>query len=189
MTNTENSPVVTDRKGGLVGWRIAAWTGAGLVLLLPLIAMRFTAEVQWTGFDFVVAGVLLAALVGAFELVVRLTGDWLYRGAVVVAAGAAFVMLWVQGAVGLVGSENDLFNLLFLLPLLVGATGCFIAGFRAGGMSRTLWAMAAVQAITVVIGYAVSRDTDAFLLCFWVFAWVLSAWLFGRSALKGEARS
>ena len=189
MKNPENSPVVNDRAHRLVGWRIAAWTGAGLVLLLPLIAMRFTAEVQWTGFDFAVAGVLLAALVGAFELVVRLTGDWMYRGAVVVAAGAAFVMLWVQGAVGLVGSENDLFNLLFLLPLLVGATGCFIAGFRAGGMSRTLWAMAAVQAATVAIGYAVTRDTDAVLLLLWVAAWALSAWLFGRSATKGEARS
>lgn len=189
MTNTENSPVVTDRTRRLVGWRIAAWTGAGLVLLLPLIAMRFTAEVQWTGLDFVAAGVLLAALVGAFELVVRLTGDWMYRGAVVVAAGAAVVMLWAQGAVGLTGSENDLFNLLFLLPLLVGATGCLIAGFRAGGMSRTLWAMAAVQAATVVVGYAVTRDTDAVLMGLWVAAWALSAWLFGRSALKGEARS
>ena len=189
MTNTDNSPVVNDRKGGLIGWRIAAWTGAGLILLLPLIAMRFTTEVKWTGFDFLVAGVLLAGLVGAFELVVRLTGDWFYRGGVVVAAGAAFVMLWAQGAVGLVGSENDLFNLLFLLPLLVGATGGFIAGFRAGGMSRTLWAMAAVQATTVAIGYAVTRDADAFLLLLWVFAWSLSAWLFGRAALKGGLRS
>lgn len=189
MTNPENSPVVTDRTRRLIGWRIAAWTGAGLVLLLPLIAMRFTTEVQWTGLDFAVAGVLLTALVGAFELAVRLTGDWMYRGAVVVAAGAAVIMLWVQGAVGLGGSEDDLFNLLFLLPLLVGATGSFIAGFRAGGMSRTLWVMAAVQAVTVIIGYAVARDEDAFLLGLWVFAWALSAFLFGRSALNAQARS
>lgn len=189
MTNVEDSPDFEPNGRRLVGWRIAAWTGAGLVLLLPLIAMRFTTEIRWTGFDFVVAGMLLVALVGAFELVVRLTGDWMYRGAVVVAAGAAFVMLWAQGAVGLVGSEDDLFNLLFLLPLLVGATGGFIAGLRAGGMSRTLWAMGAVQAATVVVGYAVTRDTDAFLLGLWVLAWALSAWLFGRSALKGEARS
>lgn len=188
MTNTENSPVVTDRRGGLIGWRIAAWTGAGLILLLPLIAMRFTNEVKWTGFDFLVAGLLLAGLVGAFELVVRLTGDGFYRGGVVVAAGAAFVMLWAQGAVGLVGSENDLFNLLFLLPLLVGATGALIAGFRARGMSRTLWAMAVMQAITVVTGYAVTRDTDAFLLLLWVFAWSLSARLFGWASRNEEVR-
>lgn len=189
MTTPENSPVLTPRPRRLVGWRIAAWTGAGLVLMIPLIAMRFTSEVQWTGFDFAVAGAMLAALIGAAELAVRLSDDWLYRAGVAVAAVAAFLMLWVQGAVGLVGSENDLFNLLCLLPLGVGAMGALVARFRAGGLSRTLWAMAAVQAGTVVVGYALTRDTDAFLLCAWVLAWALSAGLFGRAASNGEARA
>ena len=186
MTNPENKSAdparTTLRKGGLVGWRIAAWTGAGLILLLPLVAMQFTQEVQWTAFDFIVAGAMLAALVGAFELVVRLSGNWAYRAAVVVAAFAAFLMVWAQGAVGLVGSENDLFNLIFLIPLLIGATGCFIANFKAAGMSRMLATMAVVQAITVGIGYAVTRDPDSFILLAWVFAWNLSAWLFARAA-------
>lgn len=189
MTTPENSPVLTARPRRLVGWRIAAWTGAGLVLLLPLIAMRFTTEVQWTGFDFVVAGALLAALIGAAELAVRLSDDWLYRAGVAVAAVAAFLMVWAQGAVGLVGSENDLFNLLFLLPLGVGVTGALVARFRPGGMSLTLWAMAAVQAGTVAVGYAVTRDTDAFLLVAWVMAWALSAGLLGRAAQNAEAGS
>lgn len=182
MTNT-----VEARKGGLAGWRIAAWVGAGLILLLPLAAMQFSTEVNWSAFDFVVAAIMLGALVGAFELVVRLSGSMPYRAAVVVAAGATFLMVWIQGAVGLVGSENDLFNLLFLAPLLVGATGCFIAGFKAGGMSRALAAMAVIQAITLAIGYAVTRDADAFLIAFWVFAWALSAWLFSRADRRPEA--
>lgn len=188
MTNPENSPVVTDRTRRLVGWRIAAWTGAGLVLMIPLIAMRFTSEVQWTGLDFVVAGVLLAALIGAAELAVRLSDDWLYRAGAAVAVVAAFLMLWAQGAVGLVGSENDLFNLLFLLPLGMGAIGALAARFRARGLSLTLWAMAAMQAATVIVGYAITRDTDAFLLCAWVVAWALSAGLFGRAASNAEVR-
>lgn len=181
MTNT-----VEARKGGLIGWRIAAWVGAGLILLLPLVAMRFSSEVNWTAYDFVVAAIMLGALVGAFELVVRLSGSLPYRAAVVVAAGATFLMVWAQGAVGLVGSENDLFNLLFLAPLLVGAAGCFIVGFKARGMSRVLAAMAVIQAITLAIGYAVTRDADAFLIAFWVFAWSLSAWLYSRAARIAE---
>lgn len=181
MTNT-----VEARKGGLIGWRIAAWVGAGLILLLPLVAMRFSSEVNWTAYDFVVAAIMLGALVGAFELVVRLSGSLPYRAAVVVAAGATFLMVWAQGAVGLVGSENDLFNLLFLAPLLVGAAGCFIVGFKARGMSRVLAAMAVIQAITLAIGYAATRDADAFLIAFWVFAWSLSAWLYSRAARIAE---
>lgn len=189
MTRTENSPLVEPPQRRLVGWRIAAWTGAGLVLMIPLIAMRFTSEVQWNGFDFVVAGAMLAALIGAAELAVRLSDDWLYRAGAAVAVVAAFLMVWGQGAVGLVGSENDLFNLLFLLPLGVGAIGALAARFRARGLSRTLWAMAAVQAATVVVGYAITRDTDALLLCAWVVAWILSAGLFGRATPNGEARA
>lgn len=178
MTNTK----AMGRKGGLVGWRIAAWTGAGLILLLPLIAMRFTDEVQWTGSDFVFAGVMLAFLVGAFELVVRLNGNWSYRGGVVVAALATFLMVWIQGAVGLVGNENDAVNLLFFLPLLVGAAGLFIADFKARGLARVFAAMALLQATTMAIGFWITGDTDAVLLSFWAFAWSVCAWLFGRAA-------
>lgn len=183
MTNTVST---AGKKGGLVGWRIAAWVGAGLILLIPLIAMRFTTEVNWTASDFVFAAIMLAALVGAFELVVRLSGNWAYRAGVVVAAVATFLMVWAQGAVGLVGNENDLFNLLFnllfFLPLLIAATGVFIVDFKAAGLARVLAAMAAVQAVTLALGFWISGDTDAVLLSFWVFAWSLSAWLFARAA-------
>ena len=40
-------------------WRIAAWTGAALMLLLPLVAMQFTDEVNWSETDFIVAGALI----------------------------------------------------------------------------------------------------------------------------------
>jgi len=182
MTNTDYDAEQGGGKRRLVGWRIAAWTGAGLILLLPLIAMQFTTEVQWTAFDFLVAGVMLAALVGAFELAVRLSNDWMYRGGAALAAVGGFLMLWAQGAVGLVGSENDLFNLLFLSPLLIGVVGASLSGFRARGLSLTLWVMAAVQAVTVAVGYAVTRDGDAFLLCIWIGVWALSAGLVGRAA-------
>lgn len=189
MTNTEYGlDPMNGKTRRLVGWRIAAWTGAGLVLLIPLIAMRFTAEVRWTGFDFAVAGLMLAALVGAFELAVRLSGDGGYRAGAAVTAVAAFLMVWAQGAVSLVGSETDLSGLLFLMPLAVGAVGVLAARFRARGLSRTLWVMAGVQIITAAVGFVVTRDADAVLPGFWVAAWAVSAILFDRSARKA-ARS
>ena len=188
MTNTRADTTNVGRKGRLVGWRIAAWTGAGLVLLIPLIAMRFTNQVQWTGSDFVFAGVMLTFLVGAFELVVRLSGDWAFRAGIVVAALATFLMVWIQGAVGLVGNEGDAINLLFFLPLLIGAAGLFIADFRARGLARAFAAMALVQAATMAVGYLVTGDADVVLLSFWLVAWSLSAWLFGMASRR-EARS
>ncbi len=81
-------------------WRFAAWGGAALLFLAPLVAMRFTDEVDWTAFDFAVFGALLALALGAFELGLRRAP--VSRLAVVVAVGAAFLLAWAQLAVGVI---------------------------------------------------------------------------------------
>ncbi len=55
---------MANKAQGIDGWRgswlrKAMWSGAPFLLLLPAVAMRFTAEVNWTGSDFVFAAVLL----------------------------------------------------------------------------------------------------------------------------------
>ena len=39
--------------------RIAVWAGAAIILLLPLVAMQFSNEMNWGLGDFAIAGVLL----------------------------------------------------------------------------------------------------------------------------------
>ena len=41
-----------------IPWRIIGWSIPATLLLLPLVAMRFTDEVNWTFSDFVFAAVL-----------------------------------------------------------------------------------------------------------------------------------
>ena len=44
-------------------WRIAGWAAAALILLLlPLVAMQFTDEVNWDVADVAVAGALLVGV-------------------------------------------------------------------------------------------------------------------------------
>src|ERR687895_1776065 len=83
--NTENSG---ERR--ISRLRMAAWSAAALLLLLPLVAMQFTDEVNWTVADFVVAGALLFGVGVPFELAVRKTRDAAYRAAVGVALAAVF---------------------------------------------------------------------------------------------------
>src|SRR5688500_13320264 len=49
------------------------------ILLLPLLAMRFTNEVNWTPFDFVVAGALLLGAGLAYEFLARRGGTRGFR--------------------------------------------------------------------------------------------------------------
>ena len=91
--------------------RIALATG--FLLLLPLLAMQFTNEVVWDVADFIIAGVLLFGTGLTYKLAAIKVGNIVYRSAVGLALTAAFILIWVNGAVGIIGSENNDANLMY----------------------------------------------------------------------------
>jgi len=82
-------------------WRIGGWTAAALLLLMPLVAMQFTSEVNWGRGDFLVAGLMIGTAGLAFELVVRLTRDRRTRIVAGLLIAAVFLLTWVELAVGI----------------------------------------------------------------------------------------
>ena len=104
-------------------WRIAAWAAAALILLLPLVAMQFTDEVVWDVADFAVFGALLVGVGVTYELAARKTGNTAYRAAFGVALAAVFLLVWVNLAVGIIGSEDNDANLMYYGVLAVGSLG------------------------------------------------------------------
>lgn len=86
---------------GRRSWRMAPWAVIALILLAPLVAMQFTDEVRWTGFDFAVAAGLLIGAVGGYQLAACFIQDPRWR--VLLGGGLLlFVMIvWAQGAVGI----------------------------------------------------------------------------------------
>ena len=81
--------------------RVALWGAIALLLLAPLVAMQFTAEVRWTGFDFLAAGVMLVGGGLAYELVARRTADRGRRMLVGAAILGLVMLVWAEGAVGI----------------------------------------------------------------------------------------
>src|SRR5688572_12596569 len=127
------------------GWRIAGWSIPVILLLLPAVAMQFTAEVDWTASDFVFAAVLFGSVGIAFELIVRKSDSLAYRLGASLAVVAAFLTIWVNGAVGMIGSEGNPYNLVFGGVLLIALVGAIVARFEAAGMIRAMIATAAAQ--------------------------------------------
>ncbi len=74
------------------------------ILLLNLLAMQFTDEVNWSLFDFVVAGVLMLGTGLMYELVMRKVNKIEYRITIFVALLAAFLLIWIEIAVGIFGT-------------------------------------------------------------------------------------
>ncbi|PSR55535.1 hypothetical protein AHMF7605_19495 [Adhaeribacter arboris] len=74
------------------------------LLLLPLIAMQFTNEVNWSLFDFIVAGFLLLSTGLLGELVSRKVNKFEHRIAICAAILAVLFLIWVELAVGIFGT-------------------------------------------------------------------------------------
>ena len=163
-----------------------------LILLVPLLAMQFTDEVVWNLADFVVAGVLLFGAGLTYQLVARKARNTPYRVAVGVAVAGALMLVWLVGAVGVIGEEGDRADLMYGVVLAVGVIGAFIARFRPGRMARALVAMAFAQALVAVIALIAGKHQAPISSVFeilglnalFVALFVASAWLF-RAAARG----
>jgi len=116
------------------------------ILLIPLLTAP-----DWSLADFVFAGALIFGTGLTFVLVARRAGNIAYRVAVGVALAAAFILVWVTGAVGIIGSEDNNANLMYFGVLAVGIIGAIVARFRPHGMARALFATALAQALVAGI--------------------------------------
>ena len=73
----------------------------GLLLLVPLFAMRFTSEVRWGPGDFVVAAILLFGAGMVYTLAARLASSKFSRLLIGLLVLVALLTVWAELAVGL----------------------------------------------------------------------------------------
>lgn len=167
----------------------------GVILLIPLVAMQFSGEVAWSLADFIIAGTLLFGAGLSYLLITRKSGNIAYQVAVGVTLATALFLLWTNLAVGLVGSEDNPFNLVYFGVLGVGIIGSFLARFQSQAMERTLFATAAAQALVAFIALIlgehhspVSSVTEIVMVNgFFVFLWIVSGMLFRHAAREQDS--
>jgi hypothetical protein len=159
------------------------------LLLIPLVAMQFTHEVVWTLSDFVIGGTLLFGTGLLYLLVAKLGNNATYRLAVGIAVMAGLLLIWINLAVGFIGSENNPANLLFGGVLAVAFLGAVVARFRPQGMAYAMFAAALVQFVVPFIAAAiwkpeVNLGMVQVLVLNTIFAgiWATSGWLFRRAS-------
>lgn len=177
MTETTNPRA---RRGSR--WTLLVWGGAAGLLALPAIAMRFTAEVNWTAGDFLAMGAMLLAAAGLVELAVRLSGDIAYRLGACVAVMASFLLIWINLAVGIVGSEDNRANQLFAGVLATALLGAVLAGFKPAGMARAMAATAVTQGLVCLTVFAMGQGLVLGATGLFTGLWLAAAVLFARSA-------
>jgi hypothetical protein len=164
-----------------------------LILLIPFGAMLFTNEVKWTHFDFVFAGALIFGTGLLFQLArKKAAGDRAYQLGTGLALAAVFLLIWVNGAVGIIGNENNPLSLTYLGVIGIVIIGSLLARFRPRGMMHALYATAIAQALVPMVALAAESPAlfheppgvlGVFVINFcFVGLFVASALLFRRSS-------
>lgn len=129
------------------------------ILLIPLVAMQFTNEVDWDAFDFIVMGILLLGTGFTYILVTKTSANAAYRFATGIAVASGLILIWLNLAVGLIGSEDNPANALYAIVLFVGILGAVIANLRARGMARAMFATAIAQFMVPVVALIIWRPS------------------------------
>lgn len=129
----------------------------GTILVVPFIANQFDTGFNWSFGDFIVAAILLFGSSVAYTIVSRLGDTTAYRAGVGVAVLGGLLLVWVNGAVGIIGSEDNPANILYAGVLAVGAIGAAVTRFESRGMSYALYSTALAQALVPVAAYLIWR--------------------------------
>ncbi|GIU83111.1 MAG: hypothetical protein D6687_02880 [Acidobacteria bacterium] len=142
--------------------RVTIWLGATALLLLPLIAMRFSDEVKWGPLDFAFAYVLLFSVAFPLDLLLRKRRPIAYQLGACLALVSAFLLIWINAAVGIIGSEKNPANLMYFGVIGAGILGVVFARFKSKGMMRSLITVASLFVLIAVSVLAFDLGTKEF---------------------------
>ncbi|MDZ4805068.1 MAG: hypothetical protein SGI90_09430 [Candidatus Eisenbacteria bacterium] len=140
--------------------RIALVTA--LILMVPLVAMQFSSEVDWNVGDFIVMGALLFGTGLVYEFVAGRSSNGVYRFAVGLSAVTSLLLIWVNLAVGIIGSEDNSANLMYGAVLAVGFLGAIASRLEPQGMAKVLFSMSFVQLLIPFVALLVWQGDMAF---------------------------
>jgi hypothetical protein len=75
-----------------------------LLLLLPLIGMFVSNQINWSFFDFFIMGILILSLSFSIKQVLKLTKNIKYRILIIGITIIVFLLVWAELAVGIFGT-------------------------------------------------------------------------------------
>ena len=145
--------------------------------------------------EFILLGAFAGALIiGFMVLKARKPHNTDYKFAVGLALAAAFLLFWVNGAVGIIGASSNDANMMYGGVLALGFIGALIARFQPHGMARAMFTTAFAQVVVAVIALSAGLgSTDpswpwdiVILTGFYSALWVGSALLFQKAAAQEQ---
>ncbi|ANU08832.1 hypothetical protein [Paraurantiacibacter namhicola] len=177
LTETQSAPRPN-------GWRIAMWGVLLALLSLPALMMQLSGEWAWTAIDFILAAILLGFLGLGGELAMRIGRPGPARIGIALAALTAFLTLWSNAAVGIIGAEGEAVNIWFTASTLLGILASALVRLRANAMR---WIAAALSLVPSIAGLQAEATMPGHgvewgILAVLTLMWVVASLCFARAA-------
>ena len=86
-----------------------------------------------------------------YKFITRKSEDFVYRVAIGFGILTGFALIWINLAVGIVGTEDNPANLMYFAVIAVGLLGAFISSFKSEKMAMVMYAMALAQGLIATI--------------------------------------
>jgi hypothetical protein len=135
---------------------------------------------MWNTFDYIFASVMIVGTGLTYYLISRKYRNLAYKAALAAALAGAFLLIWINAAVGIIGSEDNRENLVYVGVLGVGFIGILLSRLHPLNLSRALFATAIAHALVAVVGLILGWDMTPLADIFFVALWVGSGMLFRR---------
>jgi hypothetical protein len=165
------------------------------LLIVPLTASFFVDGWLWTTFDYVFAWVVFSLVSLGLTLVATGANGFAYKAAGTIAVLTAFLLIWINAAVGIIG-DGDLLdspNGLYVAVILGAIMAAVRTRLDSRRMSRVLYGTAMALALIPLISYLIWPPSviswspgvlPVFVLNgFFVLSFVISGLLFRRASV------
>jgi hypothetical protein len=162
--------------------RLVIWSGTAALMALPVLAIRAAERTPSDPGDYIFLALLLTGVGLAYELAARVPDRSTYLAACGAAAAAALLSVWINLAVGIIGSEDNPANLIYASVIVVALGGVFLARLEPRAMARAMTAAATAQLLAFVIALSAGHGFTGPITVFFTALWLIAAWLFRSSA-------
>jgi hypothetical protein len=154
-------------------------------MVVPVLAVRGIDPAAWDPpGDFMFLGILLLGVGIAYEVARRVPEHMAYVAGLGLAAWAAFLNIWINLAVGIIGSEDNPANLLYAAVIAVAGIGALLIRFRPTGMRAVMIVTAGAQVLVFFVALVAGFGFTGPVTVFFAALWLISAWLFQRAARR-----
>jgi len=164
-------------------WRGLVWGTAAAIMLLAACAKLFVPDFLWTPGDFLAMGILLVVPALCFEVALRVArNDNFYLLGAALAIGTCFLLVYINVAVGIIGSDDNEANVVFLGVIGTAIAASLVARLRPAGLVVAMVMTAVVQAGVAVYAWTLGSPGGAVLSLVFAGAFLAAAWCFRIAA-------